>query len=220
MFVLDFCLYGPLVSVLQHNSHISAAKQTSMGHHLSAVLKFHLALSSHFSVVRTRVGISPCVPSPGPYVSPLLGWCSEGWSQHESYFWLSGYLILHNPQRFRPRSFGLVHERHIRESDSPFPRAPPELGSCEGSASGSGSSLRSPTGTFWAQLNFANNPGEIFPNNWYPSLFGTCVELQNSGCRKFEHSLPPYHPVPSLMWGCLSWRHLRSPMSGEDLCLS
>lgn len=72
-----------------------------------------------FSRVKTGEGISPCVPSAGPSVPPSPGCCSVGWSQHESYFWLSGYLTLHNPQRFRPRSFGFVCERHFRDNDLP-----------------------------------------------------------------------------------------------------
>lgn len=48
VFALDFCLYGPLVSACQRNSHISAAKQTSMGHHLSAALTSHLTFLNDF----------------------------------------------------------------------------------------------------------------------------------------------------------------------------
>lgn len=120
--------------------------------------KTRLTPSSDFPMARTRRGISPCMPSSGASVPPWLGCYFVGWSQHESYFWLSGYLILHNPERFRPRSFSLVHERHFRDQWFPFPRVPPEKQSWESCFHdhGSGPPQQSPARTLWARPYLCN----------------------------------------------------------------
>lgn len=170
-------------------------------------------------------GISPCVPSSGPSVPPSPGCCSVGWSQHESYFWLSGYLILHNPQRFRPRSFHLVHERHCRDSDFPFPRAPPEIqswgpGSCH--IGRSGSPLQSPGRTFWVQLNFCNNPWENPPTISFPNILSIWVELQiqEVGCWDPPSPSNTFSPASSANLEVCELKILKRAHGGKDLFLS
>lgn len=75
-FVMAFCLSAPLVSVRQRNSHILAAKQTSMGHHLSAALKSHLTFSNDFSSGKDQEGDFPmharCWPICAPFAWMLF----------------------------------------------------------------------------------------------------------------------------------------------------